>query len=26
MSTAWKWQMKLEKDEELHGNANFAMN
>jgi UDP-glucose 4-epimerase len=26
MSTAWKWQLKLEKDEELHGNANFAMN
>jgi UDP-glucose 4-epimerase len=26
MSTAWKWQLKLEKDEELHGNANSAMN
>ena len=26
MSTAWKWQLKLEKDAELHGNSNFQMN
>jgi UDP-glucose 4-epimerase len=26
MSTAWKWQLKLEKDAELHNNANFQMN
>jgi len=26
MNTAWKWQLKLEKDAELHGNANFQMN
>lgn len=26
MSTAWKWQVKLEEDAELHGNANFQMN
>jgi len=26
MGTAWKWQLKLEKDAELHNNANFQMN
>ncbi|HXS59030.1 MAG TPA: UDP-glucose 4-epimerase GalE [Hanamia sp.] len=26
MATAWKWQLKLEKDSELHNNANFQMN
>ena len=26
MSTAWKWQLKLEKDAEPHDNANFQMN
>lgn len=26
MSTAWKWQVKLEEDAQLHGNSNFQMN
>jgi UDP-glucose 4-epimerase len=26
MHTAWKWQLKLEKDAELHNSANFQMN
>jgi UDP-glucose 4-epimerase len=26
MSTAWKWQLKLQDDEALHNNANFQMN
>jgi len=26
MSTAWKWQLKLQKDESLHNNINFQMN
>jgi len=26
MGTAWKWQLKLEADAELHSNANFEMN
>jgi UDP-glucose 4-epimerase len=26
MGTAWKWQLKLEEDAQLHGNSNFQMN
>lgn len=26
MGTAWKWQLKLQADTELHNNANFQMN
>jgi UDP-glucose 4-epimerase len=26
MATAWKWEQKLKKDEELHNNPNFQMN
>ncbi|MGN6540623.1 MAG: UDP-glucose 4-epimerase GalE [Ginsengibacter sp.] len=26
MRTAWKWQLKLQADSELHSNANFEMN
>ncbi len=26
MTTAWKWQLKLQHDEALHNNANFQMN
>ena len=26
MGTAWKWQLKLEEDAQLHGNTNFQMN
>jgi UDP-glucose 4-epimerase len=26
MSTAWKWQVKLQEDAQLHGNSNFQMN
>ncbi|MEO8412263.1 MAG: UDP-glucose 4-epimerase GalE [Ginsengibacter sp.] len=26
MSTAWKWELKLKDDEELHNNPNFQMN
>jgi UDP-glucose 4-epimerase len=26
MSTAWKWQLKLEADADLHNNSNFQMN
>jgi UDP-glucose 4-epimerase len=26
MSTAWKWQLKIEADAELHNNSNFQMN
>ncbi|CAN5317642.1 UDP-glucose 4-epimerase GalE [soil metagenome] len=26
MSTAWKWELKMKEDEELHANPNFQMN
>jgi UDP-glucose 4-epimerase len=26
MSTAWKWELKLQEDESLHNNPNFQMN
>ena len=26
MDTAWKWELKLQKDASLHNNPNFQMN